>query len=91
MLPQAGGWGGVVGDSLARLPRSSPRRDNQNLHLLNGLKGKEIPFPDPLLQVHGIRALQAYSAELYRNVGQLLFDFTPSTTWPMARVICAGP
>lgn len=46
-----------------------------NLDQLAELYHPEIEFRDPLHQVQGLAALQAYFAELYANVTELKFEF----------------
>lgn len=64
-----------MSDFLRQFAQSFARLDKHNLHLLDSLYSQDISFTDPLHQVHGISALQAYFAELYSNVEQLRFDF----------------
>ena len=64
-----------MSDFLRQFAQSFARLDKHNLHLLDSLYSQDISFTDPLHQVHGISALQAYFAELYSNVEQLHFDF----------------
>ncbi|QJI17690.1 MULTISPECIES: nuclear transport factor 2 family protein [unclassified Pseudomonas] len=64
-----------MSDFLRQFAQSFARLDKHNLHLLDSLYSQDISFTDPLHQVHGISALQAYFAQLYSNVEQLRFDF----------------
>ncbi len=49
--------------------------DASNLDRLGELYSDDILFRDPLHEVHGLAALQAYFAALYANVNELRFEF----------------
>ncbi|MDZ3992156.1 nuclear transport factor 2 family protein [Pseudomonas sp. Teo4] len=45
------------------------------LEKLEALYSPDIAFRDPLHQIHGLPALQAYFAKLYANVQDVRYDF----------------
>ncbi|WP_433771405.1 nuclear transport factor 2 family protein [Pseudomonas putida] len=49
--------------------------DASNLHKLEELYSHDVRFSDPLHEIQGLTALQAYFTELYANVSELGFRF----------------
>ncbi len=53
------------------------RLNRDNLDLLSGIYSEDIRFSDPAHSLNGLSALRDYFAELYANVEQIRFDFSP--------------
>ncbi|GGD11542.1 nuclear transport factor 2 family protein [Halopseudomonas salina] len=49
--------------------------DKTNLSRVGEIYTPDVHFTDPLHEVHGLRAMQAYFGELYANVEDLQFEF----------------
>ncbi|PYB80927.1 transcriptional regulator [Pseudomonas sp. LB-090624] len=51
------------------------RLDGDNLDALEDLYSEDVVFRDPLHQIHGLEALQAYFAQLYANARDIRYTF----------------
>ncbi|MGO2414748.1 MULTISPECIES: nuclear transport factor 2 family protein [Cobetia] len=61
--------------ALIRVCRLYEKLDKTSTELLKSVYATDITFRDPLHEVQGIRALNAYFAELYANVDSIEFAF----------------
>ena len=64
-----------MSDFLHDFARRFAALDASKLHTLHELYSDDIQFRDPLHEIHGLAALQAYFAQLYANVSELSFTF----------------
>lgn len=64
-----------MSDFLHDFARRFAALDASKLHTLHELYSDDIHFQDPLHEIHGLAALQAYFAQLYANVSELGFTF----------------
>lgn len=62
-------------DFPTRFARIFASLDKSNLNRVGEIYTPDVHFTDPLHEVHGLRAMQAYFGELYANVEDLQFEF----------------
>ncbi|WP_437884096.1 nuclear transport factor 2 family protein [Pseudomonas sp. LRF_L74] len=62
-------------DFLQRFAEGFASLDKHNLERVETLYSADIAFRDPLHEVHGLKELRAYYAQLYANLSALRFVF----------------
>lgn len=67
----------TLGPPLEHFFATYQRLNRDNLDLLGGIYSDDIRFSDPAHSLKGLSALRDYFAELYANVDQITFDFSP--------------
>ena len=66
---------GEMSPALARVCRLYEKLDKTSTELLKSVYSDDIVFRDPLHEVHGLTALNAYFSGLYMNVTAIDFVF----------------